>query len=110
MKYYQIVGRGPWMIDYPHGDSKAHRPGDVVEADPNNASVERGLRQSRLRELEPREARALEANKTAMLVKPTPGLPAQAAVKAAVALPEPAKLKPPTPITPTKPTSPESGK
>lgn len=107
MKYYQIVGRGPWMIDYPHGDSKAHRPGDVVEADPNNASIERGLRQSRLRELEPREARALEANKMAMLVKPTPGLPAE--VKA-VALPEPAKPKPPTPITPAKPTPPESGK
>jgi len=71
--YYQVVGSGPWTIDYPHGDTKAHLPGDVFEARPENASVERGLRMGRLRMMDPREVAALRATKTAKAVTPTPG-------------------------------------
>lgn len=57
--YYQVVGRNPCMIDYPTGDSIAHRPGTVFEADATNASVQRAARAGRLREMSEREATAL---------------------------------------------------
>lgn len=93
MSFYQVVGSGLWMIDYPHGDSKAHRTGDVFEATPDNQSVSRGLQTGRLREMSDRETKALRAAKTATAVSPTPGPP--------VRLAEPAVPAAPTPITPT---------
>jgi len=72
--YYQVVGRNPCMIDYPTGDSVAHRPGSVFEADATNGSVQRAARAGRLREMSEREARALR-NVEAVKVKPKPGLP-----------------------------------
>ena len=82
--YYQVVGRNPCMIDYPTGDSIAHRPGAVFEADATNGSVERAMRAGRLREMSEREAKALRnveavAVKLRMGAKPAPVEPAKAA-------------------------------
>jgi len=93
MSFYQVVGSGLWMIDYPHGDAKAHRTGDVFEATPDNQSVTRGLQMGRLREMSDRESTALRAAKVATAVSPTSGPP--------VKLAAPAVLAAPTPITPT---------
>jgi len=74
-QYYQVTGRGPWMVDFPGGVTKAHRPGQIFEASPSNKGVVRGLRAKRLRQLSDREANALRATKVATAVKPRP-LPA----------------------------------
>jgi len=71
-QYYQVTGRGPWMVDFPGGVTKAHRPGQIFEASPSNKGVVRGLRAKRLRKLSDREANALRATKQATVVKPKP--------------------------------------
>jgi hypothetical protein len=62
------------MIDHPaSNDSKSYRPGTIFEESPLNASVVRGLRAKRLREVSGREAsslRAMQAAKRAQVVKP----------------------------------------
>jgi hypothetical protein len=70
-KFYQVVGSGPWTIDYPDGRSVSHRPGQIFEAQPTNPSVMRGLRTKprRLREMSERESDALHAAKVAKILK-----------------------------------------
>lgn len=71
MQYYQVTGRGPWTIDYPGGETKAHRPGDTVgPVSPSNKGVVRGLRSKRLRQMSEREAKALRASATIATLKP----------------------------------------
>ena len=72
MSFYQVVGSGPWMIDYPTGNSISHRPGNIIEARATNSGVVRGLRKKRLRELTEREQGALKASKAAKAVQPKP--------------------------------------
>lgn len=83
MSHFQVVGRGAWLIDYPHEDAINHKTGDVFEARPDNSSVIRGLRQGRLRQLEPRECAALDAAKLANMLKPAPAPAPKASPKSA---------------------------
>jgi hypothetical protein len=70
-QYYQVTGRGPWTIDYPGGDTKAHRPGQIVgPIAPTNKGVVRGLRSKRLRKLSDREANALRNAAQVASLKP----------------------------------------
>lgn len=90
--FYQVVGARPCMIDHPTGDSVSYRPGQIFEASPTLASVQRALRVRAVRELSPREVGALRAQQ-AMQVKLKAGLPPAAAAKveeakAAMAKPE----------------------
>ena len=71
-QYYQVTGRGPWMVDFPGGVTTAHRPGQIFEASPSNNGVVRGLRAKRLRKLSDRETNALRATKLATIVKTKP--------------------------------------
>jgi hypothetical protein len=78
-QYYQVTGRGPWTIDYPGGDTKAHRPGQIIgPIAPTNRGVIRGLRTNRLRQLSEREATAMRNTVVAPL---TPLTTAQAPTK-----------------------------
>ena len=61
--FFQVTGRGSWLIDHPNGNSVAYRPGDTFEESPLNRSVQRGLRTKRLREMDPREVKHLKALK-----------------------------------------------
>jgi len=74
-KYYQVVGSGPLTVDYPNGTSVAHRPGDTFRAVPTNRCVVRALRVKRVREMSPREQRALEAHRNLEIGVVKPGLP-----------------------------------
>jgi hypothetical protein len=91
--YYQVVGRNPCMIDYPTGDSIAHRPGQIFEAHSTNASVQRAVRAGRLRELSEREAGALR-NAEAVKVKLKLGTHSSQQAKP--------KAEPPKPAEPIK--------
>ncbi len=82
-EYYQVVGRGPWVIDHRNGDSKAYTPGMLFEESPLNPCVVRGLRTKRLRQCSEREAKAYRLHAQAKKAEPKPGLPAKKAAPAA---------------------------
>lgn len=93
-QYYQVTGRGPLAIDYPGGEAKAHRPGQIIgPLAPTNRGVVRGLRVNRLRKLSEREANGLRNHAVAVAkLKPLPAK-AETAAKTA-ATPKPARAKP----------------
>lgn len=90
-QYYQVTGRGPWTIDYPGGETKAHRPGQIVgPIAPTNRGVVRGLRVNRLRKLSDREANGLRNHALAVAgpapLKPLPAKVGKAAKSKPVAI------------------------
>jgi hypothetical protein len=71
-QYYQVTGSTPLAIDYPNGETKAHRPGSIFKIAPSNRGVQRGLRTKRLRILSDRESNSM---RNAELVVPKKGPP-----------------------------------
>lgn len=79
-QFYQVTGAQAFTVDYPNGQSIAHRPRQTFEAHPTNKSVVRGLRTKRIRQLSERETNAMRSHAAARA-----GMAAAAKTKAVAA-------------------------
>ena len=83
-QFYQVTGAGAFTVDYPTGNTIAHRAKAIFEAHPTNKSVVRGLRTRRIRTLSQRESDAMRSHAKAradLAAKPAAKASAKPAAK-----------------------------